>query len=103
MQGRDQRQTGQRGERGKSEDDCTHSAHRAGAANSPSGLNRSTRMNSRNGSTGAVEPGMNSAPSDSAIATMKLANRAPMKLPMPPSTTTTKAIKMKKVPMFGTM
>jgi hypothetical protein len=54
-------------------------------------------MNKRKGSTGVVEPGIKRAPIDCAIATRKLASMAPTKLPSPPSTTTTNAIKMKKV------
>src|SRR5262249_27971671 len=103
MRGGDERKACQHDDRGEPGCECANSGHRAGAAKSPSGLNSSTRMKIRKGSTGAVEPGMNNAPSDSAIATTKLANKAPMKFPIPPSTTTTKAIRMKNVPMFGTI
>src|SRR5262249_45030961 len=67
--------------------------HAARLPRMPSGLNRSMRMKIRNGSTGPVEPGMKSAPSASATATTKLASSAPTKFPMPPRTTTTKAIR----------
>src|SRR5258708_13061579 len=103
VHGEEHREVRQEREREHWGGDHAGGAHRARAPNRPSGLNSSTRMNSTNGSTGAVEPGMNNAPSDSVIATTKLANSAPMKLPMPPSTTTTKAMRMKNEPMLGTI
>jgi branched-subunit amino acid ABC-type transport system permease component len=49
-----------------------------------------------------IGPGIKRAQIDCAIATRKLASMEPTKLPNPPRTTTTNAIKMKKVSMSGT-
>src|SRR4051812_43331973 len=103
MSGQHSRQDEHQEEPGEQRKRHAPAAHLALAPNRPSGLNSNTRMNSTNGSNGAVDPGMKRAPRDSVIATMKLAKRAPMKLPMPPSTTTTNAIRIKNEPMFGTM
>ena len=70
--------------------------------NRPSGLNSRTRMKNMNGSTGAVEPGMNTRAEQLRDRDNEACEQRAMKLPIPPSTTTTKAIRMKNVPIFGT-
>ena len=74
--------------------------HRAGAAKSPH-LN-SSKDEKQERQYGAVEPGMNSAPSELGDRHDEAGEQSAHEIPVPPSTTTTKAIGQ-DVPMFGTI
>ena len=53
--------------------------------------------------TGARAMGIKREPTDSVKAMMKPPNKAPTKFPIPPKTTTTKAVNKKSHPTLGVM